>query len=108
MRDPHYIPKPTKHSSGQAVIRLNGRDHYLGPFGSLEAKTRYEDLISRWLANGRSLPDVKPQPTINDVLLAYLRWATIHYHRVGKPDTQIAQIKDAVRVVKNLFGRALA
>jgi hypothetical protein len=26
----NYIPQTTKHASGQAVVRLNGRDHYLG------------------------------------------------------------------------------
>ncbi|HEV3142398.1 MAG TPA: hypothetical protein VGZ47_00775 [Gemmataceae bacterium] len=45
MRDPLYIPKPTRHTSGRAVIRLNGKDHYLGLFGSEEAMARYEDLI---------------------------------------------------------------
>ena len=33
--NPAKIPSYCKHlASGQAVVRLNGRDHYLGKFGS--------------------------------------------------------------------------
>lgn len=28
--------------SGQAKVRINQRDHYLGPFGSPESRERYE------------------------------------------------------------------
>ena len=40
-------------ASGQAVVRLNGRDHYLGKHGSDESHARYERLIAEWLQNGR-------------------------------------------------------
>jgi len=37
MRKPDYIPQPSRHRSGNAVLRLNGKDFYLGPYGSPEA-----------------------------------------------------------------------
>jgi hypothetical protein len=56
MARPQSIPKLTQHkSSGKAVVRLNGRDHYLGIFGTPEAKNAYDRLIGEWLAGGRQL-----------------------------------------------------
>lgn len=48
------IPQPSRHKGGgQAAVRLNGKDHYLGVYGNVEAEAAYECLISQWLANGR-------------------------------------------------------
>jgi hypothetical protein len=54
MARPQSIPKLTQHkASGKAVVRLNGRDHYVGLFGTPEAKSAYDKLIAEWLATGR-------------------------------------------------------
>jgi hypothetical protein len=37
-------------ASGRAVTRIEGRDHYLGPYGSPESHAAYERLISEWRA----------------------------------------------------------
>ena len=34
--------------SGQARVRINGKDYYLGPHGSADSKARYDDLIHKW------------------------------------------------------------
>jgi hypothetical protein len=48
------LPKYRKHrSSGQAVVTLNGRDHYLGPNDTKASKREYDRLIGEWLANDR-------------------------------------------------------
>ena len=53
-------PKYRKHRpSGQAVVTLDGRDHYLGPHGSEASLAAYDRLTGEWLANGRST-DVSP------------------------------------------------
>ena len=75
MRMPDYIPKPSLHRSGQAVLRLNGKDHYLGRYGSAEAQAKYETLIGSWLNSGRCLPSQTAGPTINNVILGYIRHA---------------------------------
>ncbi|MDB4539956.1 hypothetical protein N9231_05990 [Saprospiraceae bacterium] len=50
-------PKYRKHkASQQAVVTLNSRDYYLGPYDSQASKDAYDRLISEWLANGRRLP----------------------------------------------------
>lgn len=33
--------------SGQAVVRLNAKDHYLGKFGTPESHALYDQLIAR-------------------------------------------------------------
>lgn len=63
------VPQPVHHRAmGQARVRLNGRDFYLGPWGSEGAEARYERLIGEWLANGRTLatPDTI---TVDQLLL---------------------------------------
>jgi hypothetical protein len=40
-----------------AVVRLCGRDHYLGPLGSIAARAEYDRLSAEWLANGRRSVD---------------------------------------------------
>jgi len=43
IRVPKYrIHKPT----GLAVVRLSGRDVYLGPYGSPESEARYETAVA--------------------------------------------------------------
>ena len=39
---------------GRAVCTINGKDHYLGPFGSIESKAAYRRLIQEWEATGKS------------------------------------------------------
>lgn len=41
MQNSDYIPQPTKHKKGYAIVRLKGRDLYLGQHGSPEAKAKY-------------------------------------------------------------------
>jgi hypothetical protein len=36
--------------TGQARVRIDGKDHYLGQHDSAESRTRYDDLIADWLA----------------------------------------------------------
>src|SRR4051794_22389559 len=74
------VPSLTHHkASGQAVTRIDGKDHYLGKHGTPEAKAEYDRLIAEWLANGRRLPD-RSGPggsdlTINELVLAFLKHA---------------------------------
>ena len=50
---PSYrLHKPT----GQSVVRLDGRDFYLGKYGSEESRESYHRKIAEWLAHGRVAP----------------------------------------------------
>lgn len=39
--------------SGNARVRIGHFEHWLGPWGSAEARLRYDELIAAWIASGR-------------------------------------------------------
>jgi len=68
-RRPMYtLHKPT----GQARVRIDGRDFYLGEHGSQESRDCYDELISEWLTR----QDVgRLTITIDGLALLYLEHA---------------------------------
>jgi integrase len=98
-----FVPTYRKHkSTRQAVVTLNGKDHYLGRYGTAVSKAEYDRLIAEWLACGRRLPDGNHGLTINEVILAYVHHAEGYY---GKDSKELGCVKDALKPVKALFGR---
>src|SRR5262249_11910140 len=78
-------------ATGQAVGRIDGHDFYLGKHGSEESQSEYNRLIAEWYANNQNLPQpAAPAPvlSVNELLLAFWRWAEQHYRdadgRAGK------------------------
>ncbi len=56
------IPSLRNHKpSQQAVVSLNSRDHYCGPWGSKKAQVEYQRLVGEWLAGGGA-PRVRLPP----------------------------------------------
>jgi integrase len=103
------IPKPSKHKTGQAVVRLNGKDHYLGRYGSAQARANYEGLISRWLAHGRCLLEHQDGGSVNDLMLAYIKHAEGYYRPTdGKKSAELECLRDALKILKSLHGRTAA
>ncbi len=62
-----------------AVVTIDGKDHYLGPYGSAESHEKYARLIAEWRANANHLCRVRatgPADSgllINEMILAYFR-----------------------------------
>jgi hypothetical protein len=53
----HAAPKYRHHKpSGQAVVNLDGVDHYLDPWKSKASNAGYDCLTGERLANGRRSP----------------------------------------------------
>jgi hypothetical protein len=92
-------------TSGRAVVTLDGRDHYLGPFGARESRDEYDRIIAGWLANGRQMPDEPHQPaTVAEVLLAYLKYCEVHYAARRRCDGILSAIKLALCGVRETCG----
>jgi integrase len=75
------LPSYRKHSSGQARVTINGKDHLLGPYGSPASKEAYGRLIAEFSASGRShcFGEAPSALKMEDVLLAFIRHARDYY-----------------------------
>lgn len=100
----HYKPK----ALGMVVI--DGHAHYLGRFDSPESWERYHRLIAE-LHAGR-LPNVAHTTlpvsdvgfTINELILAYARFADGYYVKDGCPTVEPTNIRLVLRLVRRLYG----
>src|SRR5262245_45180125 len=94
-----YVPVYRKHrGTGQALVTLNGKDHYLGKFRSAASKSEYDRLIAEWLAGGRQLPK-KDGLTIAELILAYWNAAGEHVEG-GRADN----LRAVLKIVKETYG----
>jgi integrase len=93
-----------------AVVTINGKNRYLGPYGSPESHEKYVRLIAQWQANGKEpastiAPCQNGGATVNDLILRYLGFATTYYVKHGKPTGEVNNIRHAVAKLKELYGR---
>ncbi|HEV3383742.1 MAG TPA: hypothetical protein VG097_02945, partial [Gemmata sp.] len=106
-RTPNAIPVYRKHKpTGLAVctVRLQGggnRDLYLGKYNSAASKTEYARIVALVTTGGGFYPTATPDITINELILAYIRFAEVYYR--GARSVEI--LKYAFRDLKRLFGR---
>src|SRR4051794_12762740 len=96
--------------SNQAVVTLDGRDIYLGRYGSPNSRAEYDRLLAEWLSNGRRLPApvVGSDITVNELAEAYLRHADVYYVKDGKPTSEPESIRLAIRPLRHLYGHTVA
>ncbi len=108
VRPPAYcLHKP----SGQAYVRIQDHFVYLGPYGTPESKNEYSRVVAEWLNNGRRTPGesgVGHGISVNELILAYWRFAEAYYVKDGTPTSERWWIKLAVRPLKKLYGDTLA
>ena len=65
------VPSYRRHKpTGQAVVTLDGRDHYLGRWNTNASRDEYDRMIREWLANGRRLPRSQGTVTVAELCLA--------------------------------------
>ena len=107
------VPSYTKHkASGQAVVRINGKDHYLGVYGTPESHDAYERLIAEWRvaqieasrAEGAPTQETSHALTVNAVILAYMKFAEEYYSKDGKTTQEYTDMKYALRPLRKLSG----
>ena len=91
------IPSYRLHkASGQAVVTLGGKDHYLGLHDTKSSTARYERLIAKWLANGRKLPEeVSSRYTVALLCDEFLDRCEKEYRQ---PDGTLSREVDNVRI----------
>ncbi|MEQ8790065.1 MAG: site-specific integrase [Pirellulaceae bacterium] len=99
-RKPSYLlHKPT----GQARVRIDGKDHYLGPHDSPESRERYEALVTQWLL--RNGDTTQYTLSVDDLALLYIEFASSYYRKPnGEPTSEITSIRHALRPLIRRFG----
>ena len=118
MARPRGIPIYRKHrQSGQAVVTLTDslgsrKDVLLGKHNSPESQLEYTRVIVEWEASGRQLPTTggtAADLTVNELLLRYVQHADGYYRKPdGTPTSELDNIKQALRWVKQMYGHQLA
>ena len=124
------LPKYRHHKAKDlALVTFDGRDYYLGKYGSPESRAAYDQLIGHWVAHGRCLPPdpqvltlpapavqpgasalttvrTAPSPafggealSVGEFVLAYLKYAKARYARHGR----FYSIRAAFRILLKLF-----
>jgi len=92
-------------ASKQAVVTINGKDHYLGAWESPDSRLRYERLIIAWMA-GEPAPAPEASPadvTIAELCVFYLREAETHYQKDGVATSELSNVKRAIRCLVELY-----
>jgi integrase len=99
-KTPKYrLHKPT----GQAVVTLNGHDHYLGDHNTEESRRAYDRLIAEWLLGGRAPISQGHDITMAELLDAFWQHAKKHYRSDGKPTTSLDNFRSLIKVVLELY-----
>lgn len=90
-------PQMRHHLSGQAAVCINGKDYYLGKWGSPESSARHAYLIAEYKRHGLTLPsgfslsDIEPSV---QVFLAKAGPVTVH---LEETPIKVGQLAEAYR-----------
>lgn len=107
-RPKNTVPSYCHHkSTDSARVWLNGRWLTLGRYNSPESRQEYARVVAEHAVGG--VPVSANSPTVNEVLLAYLRHAEGYYRRPdGSPTHELAELKVTLRPVRELYGHTPA
>jgi hypothetical protein len=101
----NHLPKYRKHrASGQALVTLNGVDHYLGPYGTKASKVLYDRLIAEWLQGNRHLQSAAAGISVVELCDQYLQFAKRHYQKNGRCTQVTPAIKACLKYVVQWYG----
>jgi len=104
--------------TGQARCRINGRDHYLGEYGSDQSRVRYGQLIAK-LAGGQLVDPIAPAksgrtttptaevdsgPSVGELCLTFLCHAESHYVKNGVQTSEVHILRSVIRPLRELYG----
>jgi len=102
----HYKPKDL------AVVRINGKDHYLGKHDSPQSKEKYARLIAEhFRAGGTAAPLTHLNGgdlSVNELIARYwTEHVQTYYAKDGKPTDRQYHVRLAMRPLCSLYGRAV-
>jgi hypothetical protein len=106
----HYQPKNLD------VVRIDGRDVYLGRYGSSESREKYRRVVAEWLTGSPTAPATvgstpgDSAPSVDELILAFMtRHAANHYrHADGTPTGELDNFRDNLKPLQPLYGTTSA
>jgi hypothetical protein len=109
------IPKYRLHKgSGQALVQIGGRRHYLGKYRTPQSEEKYGRIIAELTANPHHAPAIVERSapgdplTVVQVCAAYPDFAVGYYQREGKATGSMPRVKACRRVLRRLYGATSA
>lgn len=102
------LPKYRKHkASGQAIVTLNGVDHYLGPHGTKTSRLQYDRIVAEWLQAGRRSPQpqVDEGVTVVELCAHFLKHAKAYYVKDGCCTGVVPGFKATIKYLRDWYGR---
>ncbi len=112
-RKKNVIPSYLLHkSSGQARVRIAGKDHLLGIYGSDESRRKYGTLVAKFASGIAIDPLSEPKPgttadagpSIAELLVSFMAHAAKHYRKNGEETSEICCLKSAFKPLRELYG----
>ena len=108
-RSNDHKPKYRHHkSTGRAVVTIDGKDFYLGKFGSRPSRREYDRLVGEWMQNGRQLPVDPHAVTIAQLINAYRKHAEAYYVKNGTSTGTAENMRPVMRLLRQLYGDSSA
>lgn len=111
VRPASTVPSYRHHKpTNQAVVTVrlpNGRsrDIYLGKHNSAASRVEYNRIVRLVLANNGRYPAAAPDLSINELLLAYMRYAERYYRNLdGTPSESLVPLRYTLKGLKAMFG----
>ncbi|TWU08840.1 Tyrosine recombinase XerD [Symmachiella macrocystis] len=102
MRKPGYN---LHKASGRARTHINGKNHWLGKYGSRESKRKYRELIRQWEAEQNALAaGMRPDLTVAELCERFEPHLHDHYRKNGKPTSEVSCFQSAIRVLVEVHG----
>jgi integrase len=102
------IPSYRLHKpSGQAVVTIDGRDHYLGPHNTPQSRQAYDRTVGEWLSHGRAMPTPErgESLTVWQLFDLYRRHAESYYRRPdGSPTCMVGNVNRTLNRAASLYG----
>lgn len=110
------IPKYRLHKgSGQALVQINGERIYLGKHGTEQSKEKYRRIVAESLGNPQHSPPLPQRAdqvgavlSISGLILAYWKFVETYYQRDGEPTSELGCLRDALKPLRQLYGRTPA
>ena len=107
-------------SSGQALVTLAGKVHYLGKFSDSpdsESRQKYNRLLAEWFAAGRQPTAMAANAaaagaavlSVEQLIATFWVHAQRYYcDRDGKPTSELKNLRYDLRILRRLFGKTPA